>query len=148
MVLVALTVFLCNLFLLFKLAFPGGNPLALSPAAGIALGAVELLLVIGVWYASLRASHRIAGPVYVLTREIRAIGEGDLTARIRLRDKDMFSDAADDINSSLDNLAARVDSAKAAARELQAAQAAGVDCSARLGELVAALDKLRTRGEG
>ncbi len=146
-VLVTLTVLLCNLVILFKLSIPGENPLVLSAGGGILLGLVELVLVVGVWYASIRASHRIAGPVYVITREIRALAAGDLTARIHLRDGDMFREEADELNLSLEQLALRVDGIKNAARELQAAHSAGADSSARLEELMAALDQLRTQGE-
>ncbi len=147
-VLVALTVLLCNLVILFKLLLPGDNPLVMSTSAALSIGIIELILVVGVWYASLRASHRIAGPVYVFTRELRTVGEGNLTARISLREQDMFSEAAQDINASLEQLAGRVERVKSAARELQAAQAAGADCSARLDELLTELDSLRTQAEG
>jgi len=147
-VLVAATVLFSNLFLLFRMFFPGEESLDLSPSAALAIGLVELVLVIGVWVLGLRASHRIAGPMFVLTRELRAVGDGDFSARIRLREKDLFQEEAADINASLDRLQQRVAAVQGAAREVQAAQRAGTDPAAAVQVLLQTLDRLAAAGEG
>ena len=124
---VALAVILVNGFLIVRLIAPGEDALALSTGAAALLGAVELILIGSIWYVCLRASHRIAGPVYVFNREIGKIGAGDLTASIRLRDRDMFRDEAQQMNDSLATLRAKIASAQALARQLKEAQVSGGD---------------------
>ena len=43
-------------------------------------------------------SHRLAGPLYRFEKELREIGEGDLTRDIRLRKEDQIRDMADSLN--------------------------------------------------
>ena len=46
-------------------------------------------------FISLYASHKIAGPIYRLEKNLEAIGDGDLSAfEIRLRDKDQIQELA------------------------------------------------------
>ena len=66
----ALAVLLVNGFILLRMVFPGEQALALSSQMTFGIAAVEFVLIAAIWYGSLRASHRIAGPVYVFAREI------------------------------------------------------------------------------
>ena len=104
----ALAVLLINGFIIIRMLFPGEQALALTTATTLGLAAVEFMLLGLIWYGSLVASHRIAGPVYVFTREIGKLGEGDLTVNIRLRDKDMFQPEAEKMNASIKALSARL----------------------------------------
>ncbi|TGD73915.1 hypothetical protein E4634_07170 [Mangrovimicrobium sediminis] len=146
--LVTLTVLLCNAFILYGMLFAGRDALLVQGYDFLIVGLVELALVLGVWFTSIRASHRIAGPMYVITRELECVGEGELSKRIHLRDTDMFHAEAQRINQSLDALDSRVRAVQVAARELRVAQQTGVDTAARLEELLSLLDGLRTSGEG
>ncbi len=146
--LVALIIILGNLLIICSLLFLRTDTLELQGLNFVLLAAVELVLMGAVWYAGIRASHRIAGPMYVITRELDAVGKGELFARVYLRDKDMFRDESLQINSSLDALCERVRAVQLAAGELQAARAAGVDTEARFEELLEKLGELRTQGEG
>ncbi|MDX1734212.1 MAG: hypothetical protein R3228_07590, partial [Halioglobus sp.] len=116
----------------------------LSVNYAIGIGLVQLLLVLGIWYGSLKATHRIAGPVYVFKRELVRLGQGDLTARIELRDTDMFQEEALAINGSIDALRERVQRLKLRANQLQEAQSTGGDISNALGQLQADLAELLT----
>lgn len=142
---VAVAVMLVNAFLLVRMLFPGDDPLLLSAASGIAIGVGEVLLIGAIWYGCLRATHRIAGPLFVINREVQRLGGGDLTARIKLRDTDMFRIEADEMNRSFEALRDRVALVQALAAELQAAQAAGGDIEVPLGQLRTALDGFTTR---
>ncbi|TDG12166.1 hypothetical protein E2F43_17620 [Seongchinamella unica] len=146
-VLVAMTVLVANLILIAGMLVPGTFALQLSSSSAALIGLVELLLVCGVWYLSLRSTHRIAGPIFVFSRQLRAFGAGDLTARISLRDKDMFQEEALEINAGLDQLCARVAELKALAEAASVAQASGDDVSAPLQRLLAAMGQLQTEAE-
>ena len=108
LLIVALTILLVNGFIIFRTLFPGQEPLVLEMASALAVAAVESVLLAAIWYGSLKASHRIAGPVYVFAREINKLGQGDLTARMRLRDKDMFKPEAESMNASIAALRERI----------------------------------------
>lgn len=60
----------------------------------ITLGLISLATV-GV---TLFVSHKLAGPMYRLEADLKIIGEGDLTKRIRLRKKDQFKDLVESLN--------------------------------------------------
>ena len=123
----ALAVLLVNGFILVRMVFPGEQPLAMSTTQALGLAAVEVFLICGIWYGSLKASHRIAGPVHVFAREIARLGEGDLNVRIVLRDKDMFHAEAARMNSSIAALRHRIVAVKGLSEQLQAAHTAGAD---------------------
>jgi methyl-accepting chemotaxis protein len=142
-----MTVLLCNSFLLVNMLLPGEQRLDISFSTATLIGIVELVLVVGVLYASLRTTHRIAGPIFVISRQLRAFGAGDLTARITLRNTDMFRDEAGEINGGLDQLQARVAEIKTHALELEAIHGKGGDIGPSLANLSASLGHLRTRGE-
>jgi methyl-accepting chemotaxis protein len=133
----ALAVLLVNGFLIVRMVLPGEQPLHLSTATAIGLALVEFLLIAAIWYGSLKSSHRIAGPVYVFTREISRLGVGDLNARIALRDKDMFQPEAEQMNKSLAALRSRIDRIKALSNQLQAAQSSGGDIKPLVEQLAA-----------
>jgi len=123
----ALAVLLLNGFLIMRLLFPGEHPLGLSTGQLTGLAILELLLVAAVWYGCLKASHRIAGPVYVFTREVGRRGKGDLNARIILREKDNFRPEAEQMNASIAALRQRIATLKELSAELQAARQNGAD---------------------
>jgi methyl-accepting chemotaxis protein len=136
----ALAVLLVNGFLILRMLFPGEQPvLEFSTPTSIGLAVVEFILIAGIWYGSLKASHRIAGPVHVFAREITRLGAGDLSARISLRDKDMFQAEAAQMNQGIAALTGRIAGIKALADQLQQAHSAGGDCGPILERLGAEL---------
>ncbi|MEM1114308.1 MAG: hypothetical protein AAGI11_20510 [Pseudomonadota bacterium] len=114
----ALAVLLINLFLIARLVFPGDSPLALTTSSALIIGALEIAVIGMVWYGSLRQSHRIAGPVYVFAREITRLCNGDLGANIHLREQDMFTDTAEELNASFAVLKAKVEHIQSLVAEL------------------------------
>jgi methyl-accepting chemotaxis protein len=143
----AMAVLLVNGFIIVRMLFSGEEALALTTSMAIGLAAVELILLAGIWYASLVASHRIAGPVYVFAREITRLGEGDLTANIRLRDKDMFQPEAAQMNAGIAALSHRISTIKGLCVQLQQAQANGGDASSIVQQLTEHISTLTTTGE-
>jgi nitrogen fixation/metabolism regulation signal transduction histidine kinase len=140
----ALAVLLVNGFLIVRMLFPTGELLELSTAMVLSIAAVEFLLIVGIWYGSLRASHRIAGPVYVFAREVARLGEGDLCARIELRDSDMFLPEAEQMNNSITALRTRVEALKELCAQLQQAQSSGSDPGVLVEKLAAELSAFNT----
>lgn len=69
---------------------------------------VELLLAIPlVWHLGIRQSHRVVGPMNRLRRTLEAIGNGDFSQRITLRQGDALEDLAKSINQMADALQKR-----------------------------------------
>ncbi|RLA40335.1 MAG: hypothetical protein DRR06_17605 [Gammaproteobacteria bacterium] len=131
----ALAVLLVNGFIIIRMLIPGEQPLALTTSMAAGLAAVEFILIAAIWYGSLKASHRIAGPVYVFAREVGKLGTGDLTARISLREKDMFQPEAEQMNNSIAALRNKISTVKALSDQLQQAQSAGGETGAIVDQL-------------
>ena len=57
---------------------------------------------------SVYVSHRIAGPLYQFRRLLRAVKDGNLTVRARLREKDYLESEAAIINELIESLSTRI----------------------------------------
>jgi len=75
------------------------------------LGKINLILLFGlpviavaVLFWGLLISHRIAGPVYRLEKELDKIAKGDFSLRIKFRRKDELASVAAGINKVLDKI--------------------------------------------
>jgi methyl-accepting chemotaxis protein len=64
--------------------------------------AIPMVLVLGI-----RQSHRIVGPLKRLRRTLQAIGNGDFSQRIILREGDVLADVAKAINEMAERLQRR-----------------------------------------
>lgn len=71
--------------------------------AGIAAVIVFLMMAaaLGLLHA-LQVSHRVAGPAHRLRETLRAVRNGDATARARLRSGDYLAETATELNDFLD----------------------------------------------
>jgi hypothetical protein len=147
LLIVAVAVLLVNGFIILRMLFPGDQPLDLSTPATIGVAIVELILVASIWYGCLKASHRIAGPVYVFAREIVRLGEGDLGAKIVLRDQDMFQAEADKMNISMALLRAKVENVQGLCTQLQQAYTDGGNLGPHVEQLAKALSGFNTGRE-
>ena len=82
--------------------------LAILPAAIytnlITLGLITLATIV----VTLFISHRIAGPMFRFEKELKAIGEGDLTKDIRLRKEDQITEMAASLNKTVASLHEKV----------------------------------------
>jgi methyl-accepting chemotaxis protein len=141
---VVMTVLLTNIFIILRSLLPGDQPLELTSTAAWTIAIVELILIIGAWYGSLKATHKIAGPVFIFARQLKAVGAGDLWTRVSLRQKDMFQEEATAINASLEQLQGKVEAVQNAAEVLQQAQTDGADTGAAMVKLMTELAALRT----
>jgi methyl-accepting chemotaxis protein len=66
---------------------------------------VELLLAIPlIFVLGIRQSHRIVGPLKRIRRTLEAIGQGDFSQRITLREGDLLEDLAKAINQMAEAL--------------------------------------------
>lgn len=54
-----------------------------------------IIFILAVAFASIFVSHKIAGPIYRFEKEAKAIGEGDLTVKFKLRKGDELKELAD-----------------------------------------------------
>lgn len=63
-----------------------------------------LIMIPVIVVATIYVSHRVAGPVYRLEKELKGISEGDLSRRIVLREKDDLNKLADEINKVTNQL--------------------------------------------
>lgn len=68
------------------------------------LGLVVLAAIVVILFIT----HKIAGPLFRLEKELIRIGNGDLTGRITLREKDQITEIADSINKVADQLHQKV----------------------------------------
>lgn len=87
--------------------------------ASWAIALVELLLILGVIYYGAKASHRIAGPIFVLKRSLGALADGNLTVRMRLRDKDKLMDVRDAFNATADSLDQRMTAIRSSLKDVR-----------------------------
>ncbi|MCD6298210.1 MAG: methyl-accepting chemotaxis protein [Deltaproteobacteria bacterium] len=58
-----------------------------------------ILILLATITVVLFISHKIAGPMFRFEKELKEIGQGNLTKSIRLRNKDQITDMATDLNS-------------------------------------------------
>lgn len=143
----ACAVLLANGFLIAQMLLPSETPFTIPTNTALVIGAVELILIVAIWYGSLRASHRIAGPIHVFTRELSKLGQGDLTANIDLRDSDMFQIEGDTINSAVAALRDRLRKSKQLAQQIQQRQNSGENSSELVETLCNELAELKTHEE-
>jgi HAMP domain-containing protein len=64
----------------------------------------EVFVVIITFLISVFMSHRIAGPLYKLRQAFHTLGEGRWRGELRFREKDYFSELADDFNRMVDRM--------------------------------------------
>lgn len=70
----------------------------------ITLGLISLASIV----VTLFVSHKMAGPLFRFEKDLKEIGEGDLTKSINLREKDQMTDIAESLNTMTASLHGRV----------------------------------------
>jgi methyl-accepting chemotaxis protein len=144
----ALAVLLLNGFLIVQMLSSSDQAPVITSSLTSWVGLVEIILIGGIWYGSLKASHRIAGPVFVFAREIERLGNGDLQANVVLRDTDMFQPEAEQINRSIQALKGKISALQSLSSELKSTQAGGGDIGSLLERLDNELSAFETSNEG
>lgn len=74
----------------------------------LALAGLALVMTLSLTILFVLFSHKIAGPILRIERTFEDALGGDLTQRIKLRQGDELKDTADQLNSMLDGLQARI----------------------------------------
>ena len=91
----------------------------LLPALSFTTLIVVVLVAIAVAIRVLLFSHKIAGPLYRLEKTAQAIGQGDLSFRIRLREGDELQNFAQSMDGALVNLRRHVQVMQEQAKRLR-----------------------------
>lgn len=112
----------------------------------LAIALVELAIMALIFYLSLLASNKIAGPMYAFDKVLQQIREGDLTARLHLRHGDIFVDVSHEMNQTFDEFCAQINRLKATAAQLQKMENSA-EQQRLIDEMAAQLDRLRSRQE-
>jgi methyl-accepting chemotaxis protein len=116
---VAATVLFVNLFVILNTLFTNVQVFPFSAKQTLVLAIIEVILIGGVWWGSLISSHKIAGPIYVIVRQMEKLAKGDLTARVKLRKKDAFQDESVMINNCIEALQERLHEVRRITREIE-----------------------------
>lgn len=67
-----------------------------------------IIFILAVAFASIFISHKIAGPIYRFEKQAKAIGEGDLTLKFKLRKGDELKELADTLDKMVGALRDKV----------------------------------------
>lgn len=79
-----------------------------------------LLMFVLIGVHSVLVSHRIAGPLVGFRRVLKAVGEGDLSIRARIRRHDYLAREAESINTMIAGLGGQVTEVQEQFRKIQA----------------------------
>jgi len=112
----------------------------------LAIALVELAIMALIFYLSLLASNKIAGPMYAFDKVLQQIREGDLTARLHLRHGDIFVDVSHEMNQTFDEFCAQINQLKATAAQLQRMENSA-EQQRLIDDMAAQLDRLKSRQE-
>lgn len=96
------------IFTVYMLDRHFGLPGSVFNVFSVALLLMEVAAVGIVAWIGRDISFHIAGPVYAIHRTLKGMAKGDMTQRLRLRDGDNFTDAADTLNSVLETYQNRI----------------------------------------
>lgn len=109
---------LINLVLIAAFLFGGAfaNPVG-RIYLGIAVAAVEIAYLVGVFVMARKQSSRIVGPLYRVQELAGRLKTGDLAARAEIRSDDYFREQIGALDEALQELHDRIDGLKQSARE-------------------------------
>lgn len=83
------------------------------------IGVLEVIGFMSLYWLNLKASHRIAGPIFSMERCLRAIERGNLTSTLQLRKTDQFPETAEQLNATVSAIRGRVNRAQYLAARIQ-----------------------------
>lgn len=113
-------------------------------------GLVILALLLIVYWVALMISHRVGGPLLRLEQALTRVGQGDLTVRVALREKDQLGGLAARLNAMADELGGRVERVARQAQEIRQRAGTGeepAELGRELEQLCRSLDQLFQRPE-
>lgn len=85
----------------------------------LAVASFEVIGFFIVYRYNLRASHRIAGPLFSLQRNLESVEAGDISFTMEVRKDDQFHEVSDQMNKTVSSLRERVDKIQHMAATLQ-----------------------------
>ena len=157
---IAFAAFALTMLLALDVEFVGASG-GISKAADTAAGrlavciipaavACALLVGVGCAFIGIRASHKIAGPVYRLAADLSRIADGDRDFVVSTRDADQLKDLAAELELARAELDSRLSRVAECTRRLEDAdQEISIDeTKRRLSSLDSALTELIGRREG
>ncbi len=77
-----------------------------------------IIFVLAVAFASIFVSHKLAGPIYRFEKEAKAIGEGDLTVKFKLRKGDELKELADALEKMVGFLRSKIANALRSVKDI------------------------------
>ncbi len=115
------------------------------------LSSIIVIVIIGIAtvFITLFTSHRIAGPLYRIEKDVREIASGNLRQEFNLRNKDELKPIAEALNMTVHFLKDEITAVKKIIAELEvAAESPGSDAPQKIREKIKALkqeiEKLKT----
>lgn len=87
-------------------------------AANLRLIPKLIIFVLAIAFASIFISHKIAGPIYRFEKQAKAVGEGDLTLKFKLRKGDELKELADVLEKMVGALRNKIKDALESVKEL------------------------------
>lgn len=90
----------------------------------VVAAASAVSLAVGIFLAMF-LPQKIAGPIFRIERDLRAVENGDLTTRVQLRTDDTLQDFAETVSQTIGAVRGRVQDLKDVCRQLEAAIAVG-----------------------
>ncbi len=86
---------------------------------GLSIAAFEVVGFYLVYRYNLRASHRIAGPLFSLQRNLKSMQSGDISFTMEVRQDDQFHELSDQMNHTIESLRVHIENIRTLAIELQ-----------------------------
>ncbi len=80
---------------------------------------LELIGFFIIYKITIKSSHRIAGPLFIIERNLKQIEQGDLSNTLNLRKSDYFHEVTDQLNITTRSLCNRIEKAQRLATTLQ-----------------------------
>jgi methyl-accepting chemotaxis protein len=109
MTLISLNVIIIAAHWLESIFGAGGLPFSVF---NVSVAALEVIAFITIYFLARKISFHIAGPIYAVERTLGLMNKGDLTHNLRLRKGDQFVEAAEAINTVIENYRTRLRSAQ------------------------------------
>ena len=97
-----------NVIVIYLFLGPLSSGLVRTDIIGPVIAILEVVTFVIVYRFSLIASHRIAGPMFVLERGMKRLAEGDLTVELKLRKNDNFHETIETFNLTVADLRERI----------------------------------------
>ena len=142
------SIILINLSLIAVSLGAGWNLLGSHPLRnGLMLAGIEAIVIWLSFYLSISHSHKVAGPVYALERELRRMGKGDLTQHLQFREGDQFFSSAEAFNGTRRSLCDQIRTIQDMADQLANAKIDNTEAQQLITQLRKQLGFFKTRNE-